>query len=282
MSTFSQRHGYQELRSIVQREDLDHETRLLIWNVVAVLREVFREPSYPDGTESTVLSAIWTWDLKEARDERPSDDAVWRRLKEIIQGGDWWAVFDVIEALADSLDRYKTPTTEHMIEVFVEALNGTLEQCLVGYRLIENKIVPIDSAVETSAVVDALESTNTFEGARHHLNRAIELLADRQSPDYPNSIKESISAVESVCRKVTGEGTLGAALKKLATAGVTIHPALESAWSKMYGWTSDADGIRHGGIDAAVVDQSLARYMLATCAAFVSYVIESARKAGLV
>lgn len=249
---------------------------------MAVLPEVFRETRYPDETESNVLTATWTWDLKEARDERPSDDAIWRRLKEIILSGDWWAVFDILEALAGNLDRYKTASTEHVVEVFAQALNATLESCLVGYRMIENKITPIDSAVETSAIVDALESIGSFEGARHHLNRAIELLADRQSPDYPNSIKESISAVESVCRKVTGEGTLGAALKKLATAGVTIHPALESAWSKMYGWTSDADGIRHGGIDAAEADQPLARYMLVTCAAFVSYVIESARKAGLV
>lgn len=249
---------------------------------MAVLPEAFREPNYPDETESNVLTATWTWDLKEARDERPSDDAIWRRFKGIILSGEWWAVFDVLEALAENLDRYKTPSTEHIVEVFVQALNATLESCLVGYRLIENKITPIDSAVETSAIVDALESIGRFEGARHHLNRAIELLADRQSPDYPNSIKESISAVESVCRKVTGEGTLGAALKKLATAGVTVHPALESAWSKMYGWTSDADGIRHGGIDAAEADQSLARYMLVACAAFVSYVIESARKAKLV
>lgn len=109
---------------------------------MAVLPEVFRETRYPDETESNVLTATWTWDLKEARDERPSDDAIWRRLKDIILSGDWWTVFDILEALAGHLDRYKTASTEHVVEVFAQALNATLESCLVGYRMIENKITP--------------------------------------------------------------------------------------------------------------------------------------------
>ena len=36
-------------------------------------------------------------------------------------------------------------------------------------------------------------------------------------------------------RKVTGEGQLASGLKKLEAAGLSIHPALKDAWSKMYG-----------------------------------------------
>lgn len=63
---------------------------------------------------------------------------------------------------------------------------------------------------------------------------------------------------------------------------VTIHPALEGAWSKMYGWTSDAEGIRHAAVEAAEADQAIAKYMLITCSAFVTYLIESGRKAKVV
>lgn len=117
--------------------------------------------------------------------------------------------------------------------------------------------------------------------ARHSLDRAVELLADRTTPDYPNSIKESISAVEAIVKKITGEGTLGAGLKKLEAAGLTIHPALRGAWSQMYGWTSDDNGIRHAGIEAANADQALAKYMLVTCSAFVSYLVVEGNKVGL-
>src|SRR5699024_3571691 len=107
-----------------------------------------------------------------------------------------------------------------------------------------------------------------FAGAQHHLDQAISLLSDRHAADYASSIKESISAVEAVVRTFSTGKTLGDGLNKLETAGLTIHPALKGAWQKMYGWTSDEPGVRHGGKDAADMDQSLAKYMLVACSAF--------------
>ncbi|MEI3844903.1 MULTISPECIES: hypothetical protein [unclassified Microbacterium] len=74
---------------------------------------------------------------------------------------------------------------------------------------------------------------------------------------------------------------LGSGLKKLEAAGLPIHPALKAAWLEMYGWTSDDDGIRPGGIEAAGADQALAKYVLVTSSAFVSLLIEEGRKIGL-
>jgi hypothetical protein len=62
---------------------------------------------------------------------------------------------------------------------------------------------------------------------------AISLLADREKPDYPNAIKESISAVEAVVKKVTGPNDdLAAGLKKLENSGLSIHPALKVLGSR--------------------------------------------------
>ena len=153
---------------------------------------------------------------------------------------------------------------------------------LVGFRFINLNFLPIDSDTDLEAISSALDEARPFKGARHQLDQATRILADRKKEDNANVIKEAISAVESVCVEVTGEHTLGEALKKLKTSGVIIHPALEAAWSKMYGWKSDASGIRHGSIEAPNADQALAKYMLITCSAFVSYVIETGRKARLV
>lgn len=61
-----------------------------------------------------------------------------------------------------------------------------------------------------------------------------ELLADRKSPDYRNSIKESISAVEAICKLITGsqKATLEDALRQLETKLGSVHPALKDAFRK--------------------------------------------------
>ena len=280
MATFSERHGYKEVRTLIQRESLDDDTRLELWNLLAVLPREF-DKFYRDSTEHDILEALWVWHFKKARDEMPVDSMVWRYVKAQILTGGWNEVLDLLESFSKYWDRHETSESAPLKRSFLEVLNERFEQELVGYRIIGLEITPVDSNAEAEAITGALSDTDVIAGARHALDRAIELLADRATPDYPNSIKESISAVEAVVKKVTGEGTLGKGLTKLEGAGLTIHPALKGAWSQMYGWTSNDDGIRHGGIEAADADQALAKYVLVTCSAFVSYLIEEGRKASL-
>jgi hypothetical protein len=79
------------------------------------------------------------------------------------------------------------------------------------------------------------------------LHTTLELLADRNQPNYRGSIKNSISAVETVCRKLTGnnKATFGQALKRLKDAGIQLHPSLELAFGQLYGDMSDESGVRH-------------------------------------
>jgi len=280
MASFSERHGYKEVRTLIQRDDLDEDTRREIWNFLAVLPKEFSR-LYGDATEDAVLEALWVWHFEEDRDERPRNWQIWQRIKDAVYGDEWNEVFDLLERFGKYWDRNESHVSAPLRAAYLKALNDLFESNLVGYRVIGLEITPVDSNAEAEAISSALSDSEVVAGARHALDRAVELLADRTTPDYPNSIKESISAVEAIVKKVTGEGTLGAGLKKLETAGLTIHPALKSAWSQMYGWTSDADGLRHGGIEAADADQALAKYVLVTCSAFVSYLTEAGRKTGL-
>jgi hypothetical protein len=269
----------------MQREELDEETRTELWNVFVVLREIldkaYQDTYRGDSTRHEVLIALWTWEFKRPRDEMQSESTVWSGLKSRVLTGEWFDVLDVIEAALKYLDRYETSATSDLASAMVDAFNGRFEHFLVAYRFVGHELTPLDSSAEADAVAAAQVETSAFDGARHALDRAIVLLSDRQNPDYANSVKESISAVESIVRSVTQENTLGAGLGRLEGAGLTIHPALRGSWSKMYGWVSDADGIRHAGLRGADVDQALAKYMLVTCSAFVSYLIEEARKRGL-
>jgi len=105
-----------------------------------------------------------------------------------------------------------------------------------------------------------------------HLRRALELLSDRASPDYRNSIKESISAVESLVGSTVGEkGTLGQLIKKIEE-NVGLHPALRAAFSSLYGYTSDEDGIRHAILELQNITFEDAKFFLVVCSAFVNFV----------
>jgi len=102
------------------------------------------------------------------------------------------------------------------------------------------------------------------------------LLQQNPNPDYRNSIKESISAVESLARKLSKDetGTLGNILKALEKSK-KLHPALKSAFSSLYGYTSDADGIRHALLGESNLSKADARFMLICCSAFINYAIEA-------
>lgn len=157
----------------------------------------------------------------------------------------------------------------------IEKINSILDEENSGYRLIDDVFVPITNSVEIDEVVAA--SSVPYEAVRKLIDKAIKNFSDKANPDYENTIKDAISAVESMCCIITGmtgsSATLGAALKKLGDNGVVIHGALREDFSKMYGYTSDEDGIRHGGIDFKHAPIEDARYMLVTCSAFVNYLI---------
>lgn len=110
-----------------------------------------------------------------------------------------------------------------------------------------------------------------YKGTRDHLEKALTLLSDRKKPDYANSIKESISALESLVQELLGEkGTLGQLIDEL-----DVHPALKKGWKCFYGWTSDEGGIRHGKF-GEVLEPGVAeaKYMLVTTSAFINYFVE--------
>ena len=76
-------------------------------------------------------------------------------------------------------------------------------------------------------------SSSPYVSVNTHIKKALSLYSDRKNPDYENSIKESISAVEAMCCIITGmtgaSATLGAALKKLEDI---VFPRLKEDFSR--------------------------------------------------
>lgn len=101
-------------------------------------------------------------------------------------------------------------------------------------------------------------------------------MSDREHPDYKNCVKESISAVESVCKVLTNDpkAELGKALKSLIANGMNIHGSLKSAILALYGYASDEGGIRHAERETeSTVTFEEAKFMMVTCSAIVNYLV---------
>jgi hypothetical protein len=186
---------------------------------------------------------------------------------------EWYEVYDFVEFVANNYPATSNYCTDkRRNENFMGAANSILEKEMSAYRFVSGQIVQITSEEEIGTIEEAIETTETWVPVIHHLKSALNFLADRKTPNYRNSIKESISSVESMCKLIAEDdkATLGTALKKLE-GKVTLHPALKKAFDSLYGYTNDADGIRHALLDEPNLKFEDAKFMLVACSAFINY-----------
>ena len=269
---FSERIGPRVGRELLQRESMDTDLRVAIWNqILALVLE--------DASDHNVLEAasrykfyrrLWDEFFHVPLDDLPwKPDAFIRTIRKTFDVAQWDEVYDLVEWLGSNLPGYDA-------KVFRAAINTTLEREMSAYRFAGTTLVPITNELELAAIGNALTAAKGWDAVEAHLITAATKLADRKEPDYRNSVKESVSAVEAACRQIVGDqkATLGDALKALTPAGVVLHPALREAWLKLYGYTSDANGIRHSLTEKSDLTFAEAKYFLVACSAFCHYLIE--------
>lgn len=267
---FSEKYGYRSARSSIQVESMDEALRNSLWNSIQSIiwdsHEAYRGQSYTSASNLyELIRSCWREFFKIPVDQVPmyTREAI-QAVRGFFFEAEWFEVYDFVEFLCSKLGRSRP--------AFIASCNEVLEREMAGYRLADCTITPITSATELEAIDQALSDTSAFKGAHAHLQRALELLSDRQSPDYRNSIKESISSVESIAQSLTNNSSasLGEALRSISQVA-PMHPALNRSLSSLYGYTSDAHGIRHALLDESNLDFVDAKFMLVACAAFVSY-----------
>ncbi len=193
---------------------------------------------------------------------------------------EWFSVYDFIEF---TIQAYSLPKT--LAKHLTISCNHILERELSAYRIVGTEITQITDKNEVKEIEEGLAKSAILplKSVSIHLTTALSLLSDRKSPDYRNSIKESISAVESIAQIISGEhkAELGKALKILSDK-IGLHGGLKAGFSSIYGYTSDEGGIRHAMSDEKEICFEDAKYMLVACSAFVNYLIVKADKAGIV
>jgi hypothetical protein len=275
---FSERQGIIKAKDALQLDSMDDGLRSGLWNAITLFYFDRTGAYIHESGYKTLFNNLWHNFFKLPLDTMDNwADTTKLQIRKWFFKWNWYEVYDFIEYIT----KIESPTNS---DRFVEFCNKVLERDRSGYRFINGIIAPITSEVEVKEIDKAINSSSNAKlvGVKTHLENALRMLSDKESPDYRNSIKESISAVESIS-KVLSSGSkhsLGSALDKIK-GKIKLHPALEKGFKQIYGYTSDSDGIRHALMEVSTCDFEDAKYMLVSCSAFINYLTVKADKSGL-
>lgn len=280
MKRFSQREGYTEVRDKLQIESMDSSLRNRLWNVLDFYYWKESNRGYHENiwqSDEALFRRMWHNFFKIPIHSLPS---YWRdvlsSLKKYYFDCEWFEVYDFIEYIANTYDE------KEINEKFKKTCNKVLEEELSVYRFVDNHIAKLTSEVEIDEIEKSLKTP--FASVNAHMETALCLMTDRKSPDYRNSIKESISGVEAICQIIAEDedATLTRALRVIEKK-TSLNKNLKEAFRNLYHYTSSSEGIRHaiGLLEEPNLNFEDAKFMLVSCSAFTNYLISKASKAGI-
>ena len=268
---FSEKYGFNNIRDSLQIKSMDEALKNRLWNAIqtSFIDTLNNNYGTITGDSSVFIKRLYDEYFKLHEDPDSNMYRFKQGLKKRYFALHWYEVYDLVEFIPE-IYYYEPVNTK-----FRKIINTLLEAEMSGYRFVDNYIAPIVDDIEIKEIENAMDCG--LSGAKQHISNAIELFSDRESPDYVNSIKESISAVESICKNFLGKNTaLGSCLNQLT---FDFSPTFKAGITKMYNWTSQDGGIRHGQNDEEIVISfEDAKYMLVICSAFVNYLVAKKAK----
>lgn len=273
---FSDRIGVTSPSTVLQVEGMTDALKNSLWNYL--VRTIL---AGSDTNHPRVTRIICEFFFKKRVDDLPVLDfehQVW--LRKMFFSSKWYEIYNLIEFISRNIERMRGGYTPAL---FQERANQILEREMSGYRFVSGCLAPITNQEEVASIASSIEAARSsgLLGTQKHIETAISLLSKKPDPDYRNSIKESISAIESITKQITGEDSAGLekALKALDTK-VQFHGAFKSGLLSLYGYTCDDDGIRHAILEEPTVGFDEAKFMLVSCSALVNFLIAKASTHG--
>ena len=284
--TFSQRHGYEALPQPMRLEEISDALRREIWNAVRTLllsyRKGFSVDSYyfHANGQKFIERAFGKFQKRSEDEVSTIYGRVMNICKNVVTTHQFNLVLDFLEIMIDEQKGSRE---------FGDRIKELFESHGAAYRLeisaFDCQFIPCASKEQGDAVQQAFETLREggMEGATTHLRDAAGHINAGQ---FADSISDSIHAVESAARVLDPKAskTLTPALNSLEKAGVLKHRALKEAFAKLYGYTSDEQGIRHALLDQNAADVGLeeALFMFGACASFAAYLTEKHRQVKIV
>jgi len=273
MKLFSERNKFKDSPKF-QLDSVSDELKNRLWNVLCdCIWENIPSDLRNSAAAKQYVRLIWHDYFKNTFDSLGSYwSEIYPELRGYFFNCTWHEVYAFLEFIVSS---YPTNFSYYDKKKFCKICNNVLQEENSAYRFVDERIVSITSEGEIDEIEEA--TTSPYGPVNEHIKTAIHHFSNKKDPDYRNSIKESICAVESLCKIISGnkKATLAAALKELKKVkNIKIHPALESAFNKLYGYTSDEKGIRHSLLGKDKIRYEDAKFMLVSCSAFINYLKE--------
>jgi hypothetical protein len=114
--------------------------------------------------------------------------------------------------------------------------------------------------------------------ARQHFDKALQFFRHPTRPDFQNSVKEAVCAVEAtgkVLFPMARAATLGDLIKWFGlTTVVAVPKALCQTLTGIYAFRNGAEGVAHGATTGGKVSSEVAEYVLAMCASQIIYLVD--------
>ena len=262
-------------------EKISDDLRREIWNAVRTLLFKYRwhsgfAYSFRANGQRFIERVLGRFQKRSEDDVSTVYQEVMDICKNVVTTHKFNRVLDFLEFMIDE---------QKDLAEFADTIEGLFERHGAAYRLdtsgLHCQFIPCSSKEQGDAVQQAFETLREgdMRGATTHLRDAAGHITAGQ---FADSISDSIHAVESAARVLSPKDskTLNPALDSLERAGVLKHRALKGAFEKLYGYTSDEQGIRHALLDQNTADVGLeeALFMFGACASFAAYLTEKYRQ----
>jgi len=116
-------------------------------------------------------------------------------------------VYDIIEAVYDSLAQSTSEALQDAATDFEQEMNDFFREDGIGWKMVDGKIVSRgDEEFETLTIVAAeVLAEAGYQTATQELHQAIADLSRRPDPDLTGAIQHSMAAMECVARKFCGQ-----------------------------------------------------------------------------
>ena len=189
----------------------------------------------------------------------------------LVQGCDWFRVYDLAEAFHESLGRQSTGGICSTVE-------RPFEDQGIGWQMIGGQLVTRGDAEFERVVAQAAEHVEAagLRTARTEIEEARADLSRRPEPDVTGTIQHCMAALECVARVVSNDerATLGEIIQRHGLE-IGIPKPMDSAIDRMWGYASEMGRhIREGRIPM----REEAELLLSVSASVITYLLQ--RRAG--
>lgn len=298
MRTFSQRNGFMK-HEILGKENMTEDFQNQIYNKFYYF---FRKNLFSNYELFSLVELIWTDLLKmqiteldryklvhneqkylyfpnSIQEEIPIESMnrsliIFQLLDFLYSKDDWYYSYDFIDFIIHYQPLINLEKSEY--NSLINELNQLFIDNYVQYRIVDSKIVPITNDTEINEIERSLNLEDKFSSSRTEIKKALSCLANKENPEYYNSINHSIKALEVSLKIIFNlpKKPLGELLKNLYSKK-EFYITYKSVIDKIYKWTNDKVPVRHSHTNDFNEKEyhNEAKLILVTCSTFINYII---------